>query len=149
MAEEGGTGLMKHLILGFLGCAMLALAGPALADPHADANAADKRGDYAAELAILKPNAEAGQPWAQNNLGNLYSSGHGVAADPVQAVFWYRKAADQGDAGGELNLGQMYEKGAGVAKDKTAAASWLRKAAEQGSVPGLQMLELLLSLIHI
>jgi hypothetical protein len=49
--------------------------GSAFADPHETANAADKRGDFAAELAILLPNADKGLIWAENNLGNLYEGG--------------------------------------------------------------------------
>jgi TPR repeat protein len=115
-------------------------AGPARADPHADANAADKRGDYATELSILKPHAEKGEAWAQNNLGNLYGSGHGVAKDNAQAVFWYRKAAGQGDKGGEANLGQAYLRGEGVAKDEAVGESWIRKAADQGDLRAAMLL---------
>ncbi|WP_299071456.1 tetratricopeptide repeat protein [uncultured Paraglaciecola sp.] len=33
---------------------------------------------------------------AQNNLGYMYQNGKGVAQDDKQAVFWYRKAVEQG-----------------------------------------------------
>jgi TPR repeat protein len=107
---------------------------PALADPHADANANDEKGDYAAELAILQPNADQGQAWAQNNLGILYSAGHGVAQDYAKAVDWYRKAAGQGDAGAEMNLGLAYAKGEGVAQDQAQAEALFRKSAEHGNM---------------
>jgi TPR repeat protein len=111
----------------------LALCGRAIADPHEDARAADKRGDYAAELTILQPNADKGLAWAQNNLGNLYDAGNGVPQDYAKAVGWYRRAADQGDVGGELNLGQMYLEGHGVPQDYARAMSLIRKAADQGN----------------
>jgi len=55
-----------------------------------------------------------------------------VAKDEVEAVKWYRKAADQGYAAAQFNLGLMYEYGRGVAKDEVEAVKWYRKAADQG-----------------
>ena len=52
--------------------------------------------------------------------------------DDAQAVSWYRKAAQQGDAKAQSNLGVMYAKGEGVPEDDTQAVSWYRKAAQQG-----------------
>ena len=49
-----------------------------------------------------------------------------------EAVRWYRKAADQGNARGQHNLGIMCEIGQGVPQDYAEAAKWYRKAAEQG-----------------
>ena len=49
------------------------------------------------------------------------------------AVYWYRKAAEQGNAKAQVNLGCCYENGEGVEKDMKQAAEWFRKAAEQGN----------------
>ena len=59
-----------------------------------------------------------------------------MAKDAVEAVKWYRKAADQGDADGQSNLGLMYQNGRGVAKDEVEAVKWYRKAADQGYANG-------------
>jgi TPR repeat protein len=40
-----------------------------------------------------------------------------VLKDYKQAVYWYQKAADQGDAKAQSNLGIMYAFGKGVLKD--------------------------------
>ena len=69
---------------------------------------------------------------AQNNLGYAYEKGQGVAQDYAQAVYWYRKAAEQGYAMAQSNMGVMYENGKGVEQDYAQAARWYRKAAEQG-----------------
>ena len=53
--------------------------------------------------------------------------------DPVKAVAWYRKAAEQGHAGAQYSLGQMYDNGEGVPEDDVQALEWYRKAAEQGN----------------
>jgi TPR repeat protein len=58
--------------------------------------------------------------------------GEGVAKDPVEAVKWYRKAAEQGIAEAQNNLGVCFMNGEGVAKDPVEAVKWYRKAAEQG-----------------
>jgi TPR repeat protein len=55
-----------------------------------------------------------------------------VAYDFVQAVSWFRKAAEQGYARAQGGLGVFYANGLGVAKDQAQAVSWYRKAAEQG-----------------
>jgi hypothetical protein len=47
-------------------------------------------------------------------------------------VYWYLKAAEQGDAGAQFSLGAMYTKGLGVKRDQTEAFNWYHKAAEQG-----------------
>ena len=76
--------------------------------------------------------AKAGDADAQVSLGFMYDNGIGVAEDDVEAVKWYRKAAEQGNAKAQNNLGVMYEKGKGVAEDDAEAVKWYRKAAEQG-----------------
>ena len=54
--------------------------------------------------------------------------GKGVAKDEVEAVKWYRKAADQGDAQAQFNLGVCYRKGEGVAKDEIEAYAYYNLA---------------------
>jgi TPR repeat protein len=49
----------------------------------------------------------------------------------VEAVKWYRKAAEQNYAAAQNNLGVCYDQGKGVAKDPVEKAKWLRQAAEQ------------------
>jgi hypothetical protein len=61
-----------------------------------------------------------------------YAGGVGVAKDEVEAVKWYRKAAEQNFARAQEALGSHYADGLGVAKDEVEAAKWFRKAAEQG-----------------
>ena len=69
---------------------------------------------------------------AQYNLGFMYANGQGVPEDYVEAVKWYRKAADQGDASAQYNLGRMVASGQGVRQDYVEAVKWYRKAADQG-----------------
>lgn len=80
----------------------------------------------------LRKAAEQGNACAQNELGNMYSSGEGVPEDYAQAMNWYLKAAEQGDVGAQHNLAGMYARGDGVPADYAQATNWYRKAAEQG-----------------
>lgn len=58
-----------------------------------------------------------------------------MSQDYELGAYWFRKAAEQGNAYGQSNLGECYEKGFGVLKDKAQAAYWYQKAAEQGFGP--------------
>ena len=77
---------MRWFLIGLI--ALLLAAGvPALADDIVD----------------LRARANQGDARAQDNLGYMYDKGRGVAQDSKQAAFWYRKAADQGDAPATTN----------------------------------------------
>ncbi len=56
------------------------------------------------------------------NLGVMYENGRGVERDDAEAVKWYRKAAEAGNAKGMVKLGLLYAKGRGVAEDDVEAA---------------------------
>ena len=62
----------------------------------------------------------------------MYSKGEGVPQDDVEAVKWWREAAEQGFAEAQFRLGVMYHLGEGVPQDYVEAAKWWRKTAEQG-----------------
>lgn len=62
----------------------------------------------------------------------MYYSGIGTEVNHEKAVYWYEKAAEQGDAEAQYYLGDMYYKGEGTAADLKQALVWMEKAAEQG-----------------
>ena len=97
-----------------------------------EAAEAYKRGDYAAALKLLLPQAAQGNAEAQNNLGLMYYRGEGVPQDREEAVSWFRMAAEKGHSSAQYNLGLTYHKGAGVPQDSAEALKWFRKAAAQG-----------------
>ncbi len=76
--------------------------------------------------------ARAGDAGAQADVGYAYETGDGVAKDINQAVYWYRKSAENGNMYGQANLGYWYYQGQGVAKDDKQAFYWNKKAADQG-----------------
>mmetsp|Transcript_61816 Transcript_61816/g.139918 ORF Transcript_61816/g.139918 Transcript_61816/m.139918 type:complete len:92 (+) Transcript_61816:179-454(+) len=70
----------------------------------------------------------------------MYEHGLGVIQSYKEALVWYRKAADQGDAHAQCNLGVMYLKGQGVVQSYKDAVLWYRKAANQGDAQQAQFL---------
>ena len=89
-------------------------------------------GFAAIDFAETKKKAEAGDAKAQSKIGYAYFK-RGGANDSVEAMKWWRKAAEQGYAPAQFNLGAMYGNGGrGVPKDDAEAVKWFRKAAEQG-----------------
>ena len=58
-----------------------------------------------------------------------YGGRLGVPKDEVEAVKWYRKAAEQNLAEAQCALGGCYANDLGVAKNEVEAVKWWRKAA--------------------
>ena len=65
-------------------------------------------------------------------LGTMYHLGERVAQDYKEAVWWYRKAAEQGYADGQFGLGAMYANGHGVLQDSALAHMWFNIAILNG-----------------
>lgn len=76
--------------------------------------------------------ARAGDARAQADVGYAYETGDGVAKDTNQALYWYRKSAENGNMDGQANLAYFYYNGLGVAQDYKQAFYWNKKAADQG-----------------
>ena len=60
--------------------------------------------------------------------------------DLVQAVYWARKSADQGNSYGQCFLAGCYFWGQGVPQDYIQAIYWWRKAAKQGNPMAIKIL---------
>ena len=82
------------------------------------------------DIATLKSQTGALEVPAQYVLAQKFDLGQGVAKDPEQALFWYRKAADQGFALAEYSYSTKL--GQGPHPDHVQEIAYLRKAAEQG-----------------
>ena len=107
--------------------ALLCTASLLLPCAHAQQSEADRQA-----MAQLRAEAEKGEAEAQFLLGEAYYVGKfGLATNHVEAVKWFRKAAEQKDAQAQCNLGVAYGNGYGVTKDYAEAVKWWRKAAEQ------------------
>ena len=53
------------------------------------------KGNYKVAFSEWLPLAEEGISQAQYNLGGMYAKGYGVGVNDKDAVFWYKKAAEQ------------------------------------------------------
>lgn len=89
----------------------------------------------------IERRAKSGDPSAQVDLGLLYEYGNSFGdsgfvkidstlRNAAEAVKWYRKLADNGDARGNYLLAEAYRKGLGVKKDSAEALVWHRKATD-------------------
>lgn len=94
-----------------------------------------QQGDYRGAFAYMMKAAQAGDAWAQTQVGLFFEQGTGVQQDYSQAARWYRQAAENPVCAPEAmkNLGQLYEYGAGVSEDWTTAAQWYQRGAALGN----------------
>ena len=101
-------------------------AGPAVAGPFEDAEAAYQKGDYATALRLWRPLAEQGNSRAQANLGYMFSIGRGVPQDYVQAHKWFSLSAAQGNAVATRNRDSIAAKmkAAQIAEAQKLAREW-------------------------
>ena len=86
--------------------------------------------DYAKARHWWERAAGQGSAFAQCQLGHLHNTG--TARDPVEAVRWWRLAANEDDFDAQFHLACAYTEGDGVAQDHGMAAKWLYRAARQG-----------------
>jgi len=100
---------------------LLATLGLSLVTAQADESIAD-----------LIDMAKKGDADAQFQLGDRYLFGEGIPKDNVEAVKWFRLAAEKGLPQAQFNLGLSYSKGEGVLKDAVESYKWFNLAAAQG-----------------
>jgi TPR repeat protein len=86
----------------------------------------------------------SGSPEDQLRLGRAYYRGEGVRQSYEKAGFWFRKAADQGNAKAMNNLGILYLEGQGTSKNEAEGYRWIRKAAEAGNSGAAYLMGILL-----
>ena len=70
------------------------------------------------EIGDIRRKAKAGDPMAQDQLGDCYKHGLGVERDYQRAVEWHQKSAAQGNAAAQRSLGYCYHYGQGVDEQK-------------------------------
>ncbi len=88
---------------------------------------------FAAYSTSLRERAENNDSEAQFNLGLSYEYGNnGVEKNLIEAVKWYRKSANLGNAKAQFCLGVCYANGNGVVQNYAEAVKWYRRGAEQG-----------------
>src|SRR5262247_3340093 len=91
----------------------------------ADGVRAYERGDHEAAFKIFRELAP-GHTGAMVGLAMMYESGDGTPANPVEALRWYRAAAEHGYDAAQYLLGTKFFEGHLVAQDDCEAARWFR-----------------------
>jgi TPR repeat protein len=130
-------------VITILALALALAVGVLVLAPHADQDSYAKAKDYldareyTKALPLLRIAANAGNPEAMYQLGDLYRNASGVAPDYAEAVKWYRSAADNGNSWGMDNLGKMYKEGWPVAPNPAEAVKWYKSAAGKGNSWGM------------
>ena len=69
----------------------------------------------------------------------MYKYGTGVNEDSSQAVYWYKKAAEQGNTKAQINLAVMYASGEGILENFVLAYKWANLAAALGNENAREM----------
>lgn len=83
----------------------------------------------------------AAQMYGQFALGRLYETGKGVPQDYLEALAWYTRSADLGNAKAMLKLAVIKREGLpGIAPDLESSTSWLQRAAETGNIAAMNEL---------
>jgi len=134
---RGSVGVIAALLAGSTLAARRAKVAPAPATAPALLTPAQsiragvekwRAGAYPEAVALWTPFAATGDPDAMFNMGQAYKLGRGVAADPMIARDYYRKAAAKGHLPAQANLGiSLFQTG-----EKPEAVRWLRQAADRG-----------------
>lgn len=95
-----------------------------------------QQGDYHEAMKWLTKSSNQGNSNAQFNLAIMYRDGEGCTVNYQQALYWFKKAAENStprkEACGEV--GKLYQYGLGVAKDISIAMSWYKKGANMGDI---------------
>jgi len=84
---------------------------------------------------------------AQVNLGIVFINDLGEAGgsrNPAQARYWFKRAAELGDAPSMAYLARIYLEGDGVPPNPARACDWLQRAGEAGHVDAFNELGVLL-----
>jgi TPR repeat protein len=80
-------------------------------------------------LELLTRSANAGYSLAQQKLGEIYNT----KKDYKQSIFWYKKAANNGNIPSQYSLGVLYLKGLGTQKDIYKSTELFIQAAKNGN----------------
>jgi TPR repeat protein len=68
-------------------------------------------------------------------MGRAYEEGQGMSSSFVEAMKWYRLAAEKGHVTAQYKLGLMYGQSRGAPRDLVEAHRWMTLAASRPQVP--------------
>jgi TPR repeat protein len=103
-----------------------------------------KTGDAGKALTLVTPLAESGDTESQIMMGLVLEKGDkDVAANPVVAAQWFRKAAEKNSAIAKFHLSRLLFTGVGVTQNTVEAEKWLAESMRQHYTPAKEQYALL------
>ena len=90
---------INSFLIGAIVIAALGCAGPNPNPGERTTDIAWTSNNFARAFEVVKPKAEAGEPWAQLRLGIFHENGWGTDENLEKAEYWYKKAAVQKTTG--------------------------------------------------
>jgi len=120
--------LAKKIVQLSSALSFMAWLNSAYASVYDDAVLAFENRDYDTALELVLPLAQQQDVDAMTLLGRIYDEGFN---QPSQALSWFKKSAELGNAQAQVELAELYEAGDGVKKDIEQAIQWYEKAAAQ------------------
>lgn len=134
MKHDSNKALKNLICVLLIGSVVWIASGCAGAPARVDDARIDCRPKACRHTCKIFKKAEAGSARHQTMLGETYATGHPpcVPQDPKAALFWYRKAAAQGDARAMFRIAEALQYGRGTAVDELGAMRWYARAAEAG-----------------
>ena len=112
--------------------------------PHRDSGSSQQPSSSSSEdISALYERAKANDPAAQYMLGVKLLQGDGVPPNEVDAITWFRQAAQRGNPSAEFELGMAYMLGRGVRQDSVEGYTWLTLASKNGDTQAEQSLPVL------
>ncbi|MEM8553108.1 MAG: caspase family protein [Pseudomonadota bacterium] len=94
-------------------------------------NPQDARYDPAGAIGLLRQAAVLGDPVSQFELAKALERGIGTAADPEEALRWFKASADQDFPDALNDMGFLtFQGGLGIKRDPPTAIDFFRRAAE-------------------
>ncbi|EFC47272.1 COG1938 domain-containing protein [Naegleria gruberi] len=92
---------------------------------------------YALLMEYFLIQAETGDAFSSNMIGQLHCGYCGHAKESKKALLWFEKAAKQGEVSAQFNLAKLYLDGDGehVPIDYSNALKWFRRAGLENSHP--------------
>ena len=119
--------IRSRLRIAWVAAGVAAMGSQTQAGPLDDAEAAYRRGEVGTAIEIAKREAEQSDPQAQVMLAfYLYTK---IPPDPVQAMAWWRRAAEQGHSEAQFMLATQYFYGVATPADFGRAYTWALIAA--------------------
>jgi TPR repeat protein len=94
---------------------------------------------FARALKTYQEEADKGNAKAMNKIAGMHAMGFSFEQSDTEALVWYKKAAELGDATAQFKIGYYFY--SGIGGDKKESKAWFEKAAAQGNTEAKEYLD--------